>query len=166
MEKNGDNDGEERIGILAAILGGAALFSVIVANVGVVARYVFAYSLPSVEEMLRYLFIWLIFIGSALSFGEGGLISITMLEELLSSRPFLRLALGIAQNLSFLVFSLASAWTGWKMLAMQFEFSETSVALEINMGWITLGVAIGYALMALYSVRNIYRVLRKRLASF
>ncbi|MDR1533710.1 MAG: TRAP transporter small permease [Planctomycetota bacterium] len=158
-ETAGTGDNRERVGPVAALFGAAALFSVFLANLGVVTRYVLHYSLPSAEETLRYLFIWLIFVGAALSFGEGGLISITLLEESLAGRPRLCRALLLFQGAAFLVFSLVLTFTGWNMLEAQFEFSETSVVLEINMGWVTLGVVVGCALMALYSLRNLGRVL-------
>lgn len=157
----GDNDNTkapaERVSPAAAIFGGAALITVLLANTGVLARYVLQLSLPSVEEILRYIFIWLIFICSALSYKDGTLISITMLEDHLKSRPKLRRALQIIQNLAVLIFALVSLWTGWEMMMTQFEFEELSVVLEINMGWITLGVVIGYALLSWFALCNLLR---------
>jgi TRAP-type C4-dicarboxylate transport system permease small subunit len=157
----GDNDkadaGKEKIGLAAVLFGGAALFSVLVANLGVASRYAFHISLPSVEEILRYLFIWLIFICAALSYREGTLIGITMLAEALERRPILKRALAAVQDLAILVFSLYSVVTSWDMISTQFEFEEMAVVLAINMGWITLGVLIGYILMAYFSLRNLFR---------
>lgn len=147
----------EKAGLGAWLFGGAALFSILVANAGVVARYVLKVSLPSVEEILRYLFVWLIFVGSALAFKEGTLISITMLGDSLKKHPVLVRALSALQNLAILVFSLVSLATGWDMMMTQFEYEEVSVVLEINMGWITLGAWIGYLLLAFFSFCNLFR---------
>ncbi|MDR2391080.1 MAG: TRAP transporter small permease [Planctomycetota bacterium] len=157
----GDNDktdaGKEKVGAAAILFGGAALFSVLVANAGVASRYLLLISLPSVEEILRYLFIWLIFICAALSYREGSLIGITMLADALKNRPIPKRILAAAQDLAVLAFSLYSVRTGWDMAATQFEFGETAVVLAINMGWVTLGVLVGYVLMAYFSLRNLFR---------
>lgn len=156
-----DNDkadaGGEKVGVAAILFGGAALFSVLVANAGVASRYLLLISLPSVEEILRYLFTWLIFICAALSYREGSLISITMLADALKGRPILKRILAAAQDLAMLVFSLYSIQTSWEMMATQFEFGEMAVVLAVNMGWVTLGVLIGYILLAYFSLRNLFR---------
>lgn len=153
---------KEKLGWAALLFGGAALCSVLIANAAVLARYVFMISLPSSEEILRYLFIWLIFICAALSFREGTLIRITILDDMLRQRPVLRRLLAVFQNLLILGFSLVSIYTGWEMLSTQIEFEELSVVLEINMGWVTAGVLIGYALLAWFSLCNIFDALRRK----
>lgn len=147
----GDEAAEERLGPMAALFGGAALFTIFVANVGVLARYVFRYSIPSVEEILRLVFVWLIFICSAFAYREGGLIAITMAGDALRKHPGWRKALFVFQHLAVLVFSLAMVRACWEMMVMQFEFEELSVVMEFNMGWMTMGAFIGFVLMALYA---------------
>ena len=148
----------EKATFWSAVFGGAALISVLLACLGVVSRYVLKVSLPWVEELLRYLFIWLIFICSALSFREGTLISITMLHDGLKKYPLARRILEAVINLVILAFALASLYTGWEMMSTQFEFEELSTVLEINMGWVTLGALIGYAFFAIFSLMNLFRL--------
>ncbi len=150
---------EEKLSVPALLFGGAALFTVILANVGVLARYVFRYSIPSVEEQLRFIFVWLIFICSALSYREGGLICITMVEDALKGRPALRKALVLFQHLAVLFFSAVMAQSCWAMMKTQFEFEELSVVMEINMGWMTAGAFIGFVLMGLFALRHCLRAL-------
>ncbi len=156
------DEGAEKVTVYSALFGSAALVAVALANIGVVSRYVLALSLPWVEEALRYLFIWLIFVCSALSFKEGTLISITMLHDALKRFSTARRILELVVNLAILGFSLVSVWTGWEMLMTQFEFEEVSTVLEINMGWVTLGAFLGYILFALFSLRNLIQVGMKR----
>lgn len=153
---------DEKLTLPALVFGGAALLTVILANIGVLARYVFQYSMPAAEEQLRFIFVWLIFICSALSYSEGGLICITMVADALRDRPVLRKALPLFQHVAVLIFSVAMACDCWRMMAMQFEFEELSVVMEINMGWMTLGAFIGFVLMALFALGHCLRFLREQ----
>lgn len=148
----------EKVTIWSAVFGGAALVSVLLACLGVVSRYVLEISLPWVEEVLSNLFIWLIFICSALSFREGTLISITMLHDSLKKIPSLRRSLEICINIVIFAFAAVSLYTGWDMMATQFEFEELSVVLETNMGWVTLGACLGYLFFAIFSLMNLFRL--------
>ena len=157
-------DGEEessteKVSAASVIFGGAAVFTILLTNVGVLARYVFKYSIPSVEELLRFVFVWLIFICSALSYREGGLIGITMLSDHLKGkgRHGLRKGLHLFQHLGVLVFSLAMVYTCWEMFSTQLEFEELSVVMEINMGWMTLGALLGFIAMTVFAVWNFMR---------
>ncbi|MCC8190523.1 MAG: TRAP transporter small permease subunit [Planctomycetes bacterium] len=152
----------EALGLPAMVLGAAAICTVLVTNVGVFARYVARVSLPSVEEILGFLFVWLIFVCSALSFREGGLIGITMLGDALQKRPRLFRVLVVIQNLAVLAFSLVMVHTGYRMLDTQFEFEELSVVLEVNRGWMTIGCVVGFLAMAGFALVNIYRALFPR----
>ena len=148
---------KEKVTVASVIFGGAAIFTVLLANIGVLARYVFQYSIPSIEELLRFVFVWLIFICSALSYREGGLIGITMIADSLKGKPGLRRALFLFQHLGVFVFSLAMVYTCWEMFYSQYEFEELSVVMEINMGWMTLGALIGFILMMFYALWNFLR---------
>lgn len=148
----------ERLTVWSAVFGGAALVSVLIACLGVLSRYVLEISLPWVEELLSSLFIWLIFICSALSFREGTLISITMAHDYLKKYPFPRRCLEACINAAIFVFSAVSLRTGWDMMATQFEFEELSAVLEVNMGWVTLGAFIGYLFFTVFSLINLYRL--------
>lgn len=161
MDETDGTEKAERVTFASAVFGGAAVFTVLLANLGVVTRYVFQYSMPSVEELLRFVFVWLIFICSALSYREGGLIAITMLADSLERRPGLRRALFLFQHAAVFAFSLVMVSTCWEMFITQYEFEELSVVMEINMGWMTLGALLGFVLTTLYSLWNFFAAFRK-----
>ena len=71
--------------LLTYVIGGAALLTIFVANSGVLSRFL-KFSLPVTDELLRYMFVWIIVICAAFLFKEDGFISITLIEEIFKTK--------------------------------------------------------------------------------
>ena len=67
--------------VLVYFIGISATICLAIANIAVLSRYVLKYSLPWSEELLRILFIIIIYVGTALAYRSDALIGITMFEE-------------------------------------------------------------------------------------
>lgn len=68
--------------------------------VNVVLRYGFNSSISVTEEVSRYMFVWLAFLGAVLAFGENQHVRVTMLTDKLS--PIARNLLSIVTDLAML----------------------------------------------------------------
>lgn len=128
--------------------------------VQVVMRYVFENSLVWSEELVRWLFIWTIWVGIAYAFRTGDHIRITMLSDRLAApaRRRLEAALGLAMIAFFL-------WIGWlgvqqatspivarqSSVVLYWPFSDTKVSLT----WLYATLPFGSFLSVLRLTQNL-----------
>lgn len=124
-------------------------------------RYVEIFSIPWTEEMSRYLFVYLTFIGSALLIKEKGHIVVDVLMERVPRRP--RFVVYVLVELIMLAF-LYIFISGMQQLTL-----ASTEAVAASMQWFRLyylyaGVWVGGLLMFLYTtieiVKGIQRIAR------
>jgi TRAP-type transport system small permease protein len=119
--------------------------------VQVLTRYVFHYTWEGGEELARYLFVWTVYLGSALIMGEGGHLAVEFLpNKLKGTKP--GFALRLFTQLCGYVFVIHLFTQGSKMSSrMMFQ---TSPALNIPMGIIYSVIPLSAVLLLLYMVRD------------
>lgn len=137
------------------LLGIAALICLIIVNVAVLARTL-NISISWSDEIIKIIFIYIIYIGAALAYRGDGLIGITMLEEKLfeknkKSYVFLKKI----QHFIILAFSLFCIYQSYLMCLQQLRFNEVTPALEIPAMISTLGFFIGSILWTFYSLEKL-----------
>lgn len=125
-------------GILAVLI---AVLSCIV-FINVILRYGFESSILSVDELSRYLFVWLTFIGAIVAFMDNAHVQVTFVVEKLSPANQRRLSL-LTHSL-ILLLCLALGW-GSLQKALQ-DWSDHSPILGLPIAWSLL--LCGAALMA------------------
>jgi len=123
----------------------------------VISRYVFNWTPEWSEELARYLFVWVVFIGSALIMGESGHLAVQFVPNHFKGTATGRL-LEIVINLSGYVFILILLTQGAKMTrVMTFQMSP---GMEIPMSWVYAVIPLSSALMLLYLVKDTVRIVR------
>jgi TRAP-type transport system small permease protein len=127
---------------LAALL---ATMAVLVFG-NVVLRYPFGLSLSWVEELTRYMMIWLAWLGAGLALREGAHIAIETLQEALPEGGA-RLVRAIAL-LATAGFLAALVWLGWRYAL--FAWRQETAVLRLPAGAVYLAVPAGSALMLLH----------------
>lgn len=106
----------------------------------VIWRYVLQMPIQWSEEVARYCFVWVTFIGAAaLMRLRDGHPAIDVLHE--SVGPGIQRALRLTSRLIVIVGSLAIATGGFRM--MQLQWHQLSPSLEVPMAWIYLCMFIG-----------------------
>lgn len=128
--------------------------------VNVVLRYVFNLNLPFSEEMSRYFFVWLTFVGAVLTFREHGHIGVEAVVRLLGRRG--RLALMLATNV-IIVLCMVILFLG---TLRQHPINATMFApiSRIPMIWV-FGIAYFTAIgIGLIAVVRIIRILAGRMS--
>jgi TRAP-type C4-dicarboxylate transport system permease small subunit len=127
--------------VVIAIL--AAMASMVFANV--VLRFSTDRSILWVEEVSRYLMIWLTFLGAGVVLRYGGHIGIDTLQERMpQSAPWIR-AVIFAVMLTFFAVML---WLGIRYAAL--TWGQTTPVMQIPIGAVYLAMPIGFALMIVH----------------
>jgi TRAP-type C4-dicarboxylate transport system permease small subunit len=128
--------------VLAALL---ALMAVLVFG-NVCARYLFKASFGWVEELTRYMMIWLAYLGAGLALRHGNHVAVMLLVGALPRTP--ARALRCLVGLVMAGFLVAVAWIGWEYAA--FAWRQRTPVLQWPTGAVYLAIPIGTALMALH----------------
>ena len=128
--------------VLAALL--AVMATLVFGNV--VLRYVFGFSLSWVEELTRYMMIWLAWLGAGLALRESAHIAIDTLQQAL---PEIGARLLRAMVLLAMIgFFGALAWLGWRY--SMFAWRQTTAVLRLPAGLVYLAIPAGSVLMLLH----------------
>lgn len=127
------------------VIGLMAAMSVLVfANV--VSRYVFNYSFIWVEEVTRYMMVWVGFIGSGLVLRYGAHIAVEAFQDLLPTR-----AAQVTRAIVVLVLAatfIAMTWLGVQYV--RFAWEQETPVFNWNFGMVYLAIPIGSALMLVH----------------
>ena len=123
----------------------------------VITRYGFGYTPEWSEELARYLFVYVVFLGSALIMGESGHLAVEFLPNHYKGTVIGKLLklLSLACGYMFVGILLTQ---GTKM-AQVMSF-QTSPGLEISMSYIYAVIPISGSLMLLYLIRDTLRFLK------
>jgi TRAP-type C4-dicarboxylate transport system permease small subunit len=117
----------------------------LVVGAQILTRYVLNYSLFWSEELARYLFIYLVFIGSAIVLRRNGHIQVSVFVERL---PFgVRRGLAIVSDLLLLSFTVIVLIHGVRLAAM--VWTVPTAAMLIPWTLVYLGIVLGMAAMVL-----------------
>ena len=120
--------------------------------VQVVARYAFHHSLSWSEEIGRYIFVWISFLGMVAAFKHGSHVSLDLLLHVLkgcSRKVLLR-----SNGLLILVMSSAIFWSGIKLY--QLGTRQMSPALKLPMHLVYLVVPVSGLLLVYFSARALW----------
>jgi TRAP-type transport system small permease protein len=114
--------------LLIVLLGGMALMVFL----NVILRYAFNSGLTVSDEMSRYFFVWLTFIGAVVGFREYGHMGVESVVALLGRRG--RIVCMILSNLVILGVSALFFWGTW--LQLPINASMKAPVTGLSMGWV------------------------------
>jgi TRAP-type C4-dicarboxylate transport system permease small subunit len=133
----------------------AAMASMVFANVAL--RFFTDHSILWVEEVSRYLMIWLTFLGGGLVLRYGGHIGIDTLQERF---PGIGRGIRVAIFAVMLAFFAVMVWLGIGYAAL--TWSQTTPVLQIPIGAVYLAMPIGFALMIVHALLMAVSYVRSR----
>ena len=113
--------------------------------VEVIRREVFSYSSIWGEEIVRYSFIYLAWIGAASAVRERGHIRIDVIMHYISPRA--KAALYIFGDLVMFAVAAVAVYWSYETVAVSWKFGSVSHGLRVSMVWFLAAVPIGFALM-------------------
>jgi TRAP-type C4-dicarboxylate transport system permease small subunit len=129
-------------GLLAVLL--ALMATLVFGNV--VLRYFFGHSLSWVEEVTRYMMIWLAYLGAGLAFRAGTHVAVEVVQDLLPDR--LRLAARWLILLLAILFLAAVTWLGTRYAL--FAWRQRTPVLGVPLGAVYLAIPLGCALAVVH----------------
>ena len=119
----------------------------------VVMRFCFSSSLTWSEEAVRYLFLWMVWLGASFATKRHAHMRIEVLPSALSSQN--RAKLNIFVNVVWLVFSIYMMKLSIALVSMLQKSRQLSPALRIPMWVPYLSVTIGFSLMNIRLIQDI-----------
>ncbi|RSL31437.1 TRAP transporter small permease [Salibacterium salarium] len=120
----------------------AAATAVLFANV--VLRYGFAANTSWANELVRYIMIWITFIGMGLCFRRGIHVGIDLLMNYLSKKA--TKVVQVIVNLLSISFLLFLGLYGLELVLFSIDTGQITPSLEIGMFWVYVVIPLGCAL--------------------
>lgn len=128
---------------------------VVTMAVEVLRREVFAYSSVWGEEIVRYSFIYLVWIGAASAVRERAHIRIDVIFEFCSMRA--KALLFLFGDLVMLVVACFALYWSWESLMVSLKFGSVSHGLRVPMVWFLSAVPIGFCLLLYRLLQSLRR---------
>lgn len=122
----------------------------------VVTRFVFGVPSTWSEVITRSCMIWSVFLGVAVAFRHGAMISVDVIQNSLPRR--LGLGLFLAANAASLLFFSILLWQG--LLMTQRVIPQRLAALEVSIAWVYAALPVGSAFILIAIMAGIARALR------
>lgn len=140
------------------ILIGSLFVSVTLVFVQIVMRYAFKNSIFWSEELVRYIFLWQIWLGASYATKENKHLRIEIIKDRLSGKNALRFEM-LASTIWF-AFCLFLAWKSFELTGMLFKMGQLSPAMRIPMWYAYASVPIGVMMMALRLLQRMQGLLQ------
>lgn len=126
--------------------------------VEVLRREVFAYSSIWGEEIVRYSFIYLAWIGAASAVRDRAHIRIDVILHYLGPRA--KALLYIVGDLVMFGVAIIALYWSFETVQISWKFGSVSHGLRISMVWFLMAVPVGFALMILRLIQSFLRDIR------
>ncbi|XWN32610.1 MAG: TRAP transporter small permease [Devosia sp.] len=123
--------------------------------VEVVRREVFAYSSIWGEEIVRYSFIYLAWIGAASAVRERAHIRIDVIYSFVGKR--VKTLLYILGDLVMLAIAVLAVYWAFEVVSVSWKFGSVSHGLRVSMVWFLMAVPLGFTIMIVRLIQSLIR---------
>jgi TRAP-type C4-dicarboxylate transport system permease small subunit len=134
---------EEYILILLSVL------TVVIVFTQVFMRYVFSESLTWSEEIARYLFIWMIYVGVSYGVKKGKHLGVDAFPMMFEKKG--KIIIDMIVSISFFIFAVVISYYGFDIAL---RVTRESAALELPMGWVYAAPVVGMMLTAIRLIQK------------
>jgi TRAP-type C4-dicarboxylate transport system permease small subunit len=128
---------------------------VVTMAVEVLRREIFAYSSIWGEEVVRYAFIYLAWIGAAAAVKERAHIRIDVIFNYVPER--LKALLYIFGDLVMLAIAVLALYWSFETVSVSWKFGSVSHGLRVSMVWFLMAVPVGFSLMIFRLTQSLVR---------
>lgn len=158
------NKNKSALSFIDGILGLTGLITIIIITVGVVFRFILKQSMAWSDELLRTVFVWSYFIGSAMQYKYQGLMRLELLDEKLKNvgKDKQYKIVKLIQESIILIFSAVISYYAINIIKIQIINKQVTTTSG-SPAWIfTSGFAIGMILLTVFSLQKIYHILKDK----
>ncbi len=131
---------------------------VVTMAIEVLRREILAYSSIWGEEVVRYAFIYLVWIGAAAAVRERGHIRIDVVMHYLGPRA--KAALYIFGDMVMFVVAIIALYWSFETVLVSAKFGSVSAGLRVSMVWFLMAVPVGFAIMLWRLIQSLARDMR------
>ena len=133
----------------------------LVTIVEVVRRYILGLSFAWSEELVRYLLIWLSFLGGSIAWKQKALVSFSLLQDKLAGKGRSGYVLDLVIHLTCLAFTSYVAYHSWRYAFSTIIVRQISTGLRLSMFYVCIAIPVGFILMSLFSLERILSIIRQ-----
>ena len=133
------------------------LYALIVSSIfiEVIRRSVLSYSSVWTEEIARYAFIYIAYIGASAAIKERAHIRIDVILNLLSNR--MKLIFYIFGDIATLILAVVSIYMSMESVLVSLHFDSVTHGLRISQAWFLAAVPIGFSMMIARILQSLWR---------
>lgn len=142
--------------IIEYIMSATLAIMAFVTVLEVVRRYIFGLSYPWAEELVRYLLVWVTFVGGSVAFKTGNMVLLDLVINYLSDKN--KNILAMITNTVSLAFLAYLFHYSVRYTFSSVIIDQISTGLGVSMLYAYLSVPLGFGLMIVFSINN-YSVL-------
>ncbi len=146
------------LGVAKLSIVAISIVMIVVTLAQVVFRYVIAAPLPWSEELARYCFVWIVFLGGAVGLSRGIHLGVDLFVNLLPER--FRIGIEILSHVLIACFAAAVVLASYPVINM--NMLQRSPALGVQMSWIYIAIPISMGLIFLICLERTIAILRGR----
>lgn len=145
---------EKVLSAAETLFGFIGVVMILVETYAVLARNVLIVSTPWVDELLKLLFIWIVFVGSALAFHSDELISLTLLEDQAKEKGKM-VKYTIFKTIQYVIALIVSGLVVSQMytiITTQMTTGEASTVMKYPLWVLNSGIMLGMVLILVMAV--------------
>ncbi|MBT8344923.1 MAG: TRAP transporter small permease [Desulfofustis sp.] len=133
------------------------LYTLIVSTIfiEVIRRSVLSYSSVWTEEIARYAFIYIAYIGASAAIKERAHIRIDVILNLLPNR--MKLIFYIFGDIVTLILAVVSIYMSMESVLVSLHFDSVTHGLRISQAWFLAAVPIGFSMMIVRILQSLWR---------
>ena len=146
-------------GIYSATIVMLVILAIIMVSITfaqVFARYVLSSPLFWSEELARYCFVWIVFVGAGAALKRGSHIGVDYFVQRFGENVQRRIAIPIRFLMLFFLVTVIVV----SIPVIQTNMNQLSPAVELPMGVVYLAIPIGAAIMVIYTIDDIIDLIR------
>lgn len=139
--------------LVRGIISVLCLVVILVGVAQVFCRFILKSALPWSEELLRYAFVWITFLGAAIAARDGELAKFEFLDQVLrqkaANRTWRLLYLGAKSLvlLTSITFCVLVLWYGGELVETHLKTGQLTPAMELPMAVVGLAIPVGAVFM-------------------
>jgi C4-dicarboxylate transporter DctQ subunit len=154
--------------LVRGVISVLCLVVILVGVAQVFCRFILKSALPWSEELLRYAFVWITFLGAAIAAREGELAKFEFLDQVLRQKAANRTWRPLYFSVKSLVlltsvtFCVLVLWYGRELVETHLKTGQLTPAMELPMSVVSLAIPVGAVLMLGWFVTALKEILFDR----